>query len=234
MQLDYFGVLKRAAEITRKYRFLWVLGILVAMATSGGNSSNSINAKFSGADTGQAPSSLGGISAFTYDRWSETSSNSDLAYIASNYDLLVADGYAWYDSKVGYLKSLNPNLTVIFYINSLSIYDTSSDWNDISLNHDSWFLKDAAGQRIYASSYSHEWVMDPANAEWRAYIQQKVAAQANNNGYDGAMLDGACSWISTGSGGFSGWPINPRTGLAIQMRNGGLTSETSLGLSNKA
>lgn len=38
--MDYFGILKRAAQITWKYKFLWVLGFLVALA-SGGNSYNS-------------------------------------------------------------------------------------------------------------------------------------------------------------------------------------------------
>ena len=59
MQLDYLGVLKRAAEITWKYKFLWVLGILIALASGGGNSSSSLNAQFSGSNTSQASSSFG-------------------------------------------------------------------------------------------------------------------------------------------------------------------------------
>ena len=61
MQLDYLGVLKRAAEITWKYKFLWVLGILVAMASGGGNSSSSLNAQFSGSNTSEASSNLGSM-----------------------------------------------------------------------------------------------------------------------------------------------------------------------------
>ncbi|MFH1736495.1 MAG: hypothetical protein ABH838_01210 [Actinomycetota bacterium] len=61
MQLDYLGVLKRAAEITWKYKFLWVLGILIALASGGGNPGSSANYQFSGSDTSQASSSLGSM-----------------------------------------------------------------------------------------------------------------------------------------------------------------------------
>lgn len=61
MQLDYLGVLKRAAEITWKYKFLWVLGILIALASGGGNPGSSLNSQFSGSNTSQASSNLGSM-----------------------------------------------------------------------------------------------------------------------------------------------------------------------------
>jgi len=41
--VDYFEIIKRAAEITWKHKYLWVLGFIAALAGSGGNTGNSLN-----------------------------------------------------------------------------------------------------------------------------------------------------------------------------------------------
>ncbi len=53
--MDYFKVLKRAWEITWRYRALWVFGILVALATGGGGGSGGGGSSGGNIPSGQGP-----------------------------------------------------------------------------------------------------------------------------------------------------------------------------------
>lgn len=61
MDLDFFEVIKRAWQITWKYKFLWVFGYLIALAAGGSSFSSSMNSSFSGADSASAAKSAAGF-----------------------------------------------------------------------------------------------------------------------------------------------------------------------------
>ncbi len=65
MELDFFEIIKRAWQITWKYKFLWVFGYLIALGTAGSSFSNSSNYSFSGNEGTAASNSAAGF-AETY------------------------------------------------------------------------------------------------------------------------------------------------------------------------
>lgn len=56
--MDYFEIIKKAASITWKHKYLWVLGFIVALAGGGGNFSNSFNYNSGNADFSKAGQGL--------------------------------------------------------------------------------------------------------------------------------------------------------------------------------
>ncbi len=65
------------------------------------------------------------------------------------------------------------------------------DFASISATHPDWFLRDAAGNRIYDSGPDgREYLMDPGNAGWRNYFLDRLRSMYVNNGWrGGVMLD---------------------------------------------
>lgn len=61
MDFDFFEVIKRAWQITWKYKFLWVFGYLIALAAGGSNYSNSLNSYYSSSDTTGAANGVAGF-----------------------------------------------------------------------------------------------------------------------------------------------------------------------------
>jgi hypothetical protein len=61
MNLDYFEVIKRAWQITWKYKFLWVFGYFIALAAGGSNLSSSLQSSTNSADTSAAASGFSGF-----------------------------------------------------------------------------------------------------------------------------------------------------------------------------
>jgi len=53
--MDYFGILQRSFEITRRYRSLWLFGFLLALLGAGGNASNGFQLVFRGGEAFPAP-----------------------------------------------------------------------------------------------------------------------------------------------------------------------------------
>jgi len=152
------------------------------------------------------------IPTFAKDSWESGQSDTDLQYIASHYDVLIADGYSYYNSKVSYLHQQNPNLIVLAYRNGTAVTKGGEDYSNVEKNHPEWFLKDSSGNRVFEASYPDNFVLDPGNPEWRKYRAAQAQDYINVYGYDGVYFDMMSSYIWVGSGGDSSLPINPKTG----------------------
>lgn len=61
--MDYFEVIKRAAEITWKNKYLWVLGFIVALAAGGSSASNSLQYSSGNSDYSSIGSSFSNFAA---------------------------------------------------------------------------------------------------------------------------------------------------------------------------
>jgi hypothetical protein len=151
---------------------------------------------------------------FTFDGWDVNQTDADLQYIAAHYDVLITDGYSYYNNKVGYLHQQNPALKVLPYINALVVVKNEDDWTYINANHPDWFLKDASGNRVYEKYFTNNFLLDPNNAGWKAYRAQRLYAYTVTYGYDGVYLDVINPWINDGYGYvyYSAQPVNPATG----------------------
>src|SRR3972149_5044657 len=152
------------------------------------------------------------ISTFAVDSWEAGHRDVDLQYIASHYDLLITDGYSYYNSKVSHLRELNPNLKILAYRNGTIIVKGSSDWSYITANHPGWFLLDSQGNRIFEKDYPLNYLLDPQNSGWKAYRAEQLEEYVGTYGYDGIYLDVIHPWILSGDYlYYNAHPINPRT-----------------------
>lgn len=59
MKLDYFEIIRRAWEITWKYKFLWLFGFIIALAAGGSNVGNNLNYSMNGADSSTLGTNIG-------------------------------------------------------------------------------------------------------------------------------------------------------------------------------
>ncbi len=152
-----------------------------------------------------------GTPAFAMDFSDGTTTDSDLQFIASHYNLFVADGSDYYNSKVSYLHRLNPSLTVLVYLNGVSVTRGTSEYDYINSNHPDWFLKDASGNRVYEVNWPANYVLNPANPGWQQYRAAQGRDLINTYGYDGSYFDRMSAYFCVGQGGYSAQPINPAT-----------------------
>jgi hypothetical protein len=103
------------------------------------------------------------------------------------------------------LKRLGVTGPFIQYIRSEAIMDpgscTATPWKNQVANrpgdfcnirdqHPTWFLRDTNGNPIVDVEGSTRWyLMDPGNAEWRAFFLSRLQESQETYGWDGAFLD---------------------------------------------
>ncbi len=152
------------------------------------------------------------LKVITFDRWDSAQTDADLQYLAAYYNVLVTDGYSYYNGKVAYLHQQNPSLQVLPYLNALVAVKNESDWAYINANHPDWFLKDASGNRVYEKSFPNNFLLNPNNVDWKAYRAQQLQDYTVAKGYDGVYLDVILPWINSGTIYYNAQPVNPATG----------------------
>ncbi len=110
------------------------------------------------------------------------------------------------------LREGNQKIRIIGYVNAMWIWPDHNDfiwsYDYINENHPEWFLKDAYNKRIYGSHWGY--MLDIGNPAYQDYISES-AMNALSNGINGIYIDDAHEIIPNFYG-FSGWPVNPRTG----------------------
>lgn len=148
---------------------------------------------------------------YTFESWQQGRNDSDLAFIASHYDLLITDGYSYYNNKVSYLRSLNNNLIILTYKNGNAVTEGSDNWKEIVKNNPEWLLKDINNKPVYEVNFSFNKVLNPANPSYRAWLADKLKDQVVRYGYDGIYMDMVGAYIWVGKGGYSARPVNPAT-----------------------
>jgi hypothetical protein len=211
MKLDYSDLTKRAWEIVWKCKFLWLFCFILATAAACSNHSNFLNYSFDGADTDaiNVPTTT---NIFIKSSWQPGFTDTDLQDIALRYNLLITDGYTYFNSKTEYLHQLNPSLKILAYINGLVVVKNSPDWDYITVNHPEWFLLDSKGNRINERWWPDNYLMDPRSEGWKQFRAGQLLELVNLYGNDGIFLDVITSWLVEGTYiYYSGRPVNPRT-----------------------
>jgi len=122
--------------------------------------------------------------------------------VAKRYDVVVAAQR--YQPFLSAMKAAKPGIVVALYHKGTSTYGSDFTW--MKANHPSWLLHTKSGS-LLKSSYG-TYLIDPGNSGVRAW-QADYAKKSQAAGWTGVYLD---SMGLYGFSGFSGSPINPRTG----------------------
>ena len=122
--------------------------------------------------------------------------------LARNYDV-IAEHAGVLTPYVGAMKSINPSLKIVAYINGA--FDQSSAGNKYPAT---WYAKDARGSRVKSVSFGN-WLMLPT-AQWASAVSGICKQQITQSHYDGCFLD----TLGIGPllpGYVTGLPVNPAT-----------------------
>ena len=108
--------------------------------------------------------------------------------IAENYNLVITE---WWKSKasISTLKTINPNVTLLFYRDLNGLFTDYDDWKIVS-QHPAWFIKDKATNKRLVHKVFGWYLMDITNAEFRLHLQQYIQNKLSNYPlFDGVFLD---------------------------------------------
>ncbi len=153
----------------------------------------------------------------------------ELAQLASSYDLIEdnlrgqPDGVPLSLSQMQEMRRINPRLKIVRYLWTLSSNDVPLEAIEPGDNvHESWFLRDAAGNFVRAYDDRPSWnghvnyVLDPANTGVRLALGAQ-ARMARRLGYDGVLLDDIVPYVPAPDAEHArrvldAHPIDPATG----------------------
>jgi hypothetical protein len=109
--------------------------------------------------------------------------------MATNYDLVILQNY--HADRAPNIKSLNPNVRVLFYHFAHGTWNWQENWGEINA-HESWFMHDPSGQRTRSADPNDGgiYLMDIRNPEFRAYQIQYIMKFVDTYGFDGLLWDG--------------------------------------------
>jgi hypothetical protein len=125
---------------------------------------------------------------------------------ANNFDVIAAHQWT-YNDYVAQMRAANPDLKLFVYLNgTFSSSQTSTQYPD------SWYLRDANGNKIRAIGFN-TYLLDPRNPAWQAEVLRLCQTRLVYSGYDGCFVDVlGLSGVNPLS--VTGVPIDPRTGVA--------------------
>ncbi len=107
-------------------------------------------------------------------------------FIANHFDMV--DCPRTYPTAVSHIKSINPNIKVLGYYDSMIQGSNYADWNYVN-QHESWFLHDVNGNRVRSSIVPTNYIMNPSSG-WSSYYASQCQQFLNNNPqYDGIFSD---------------------------------------------
>jgi hypothetical protein len=110
----------------------------------------------------------------------------DYQFIAQHFDMLDCGKLA-YDAAAD-INTLNPNIKIIGYFDSMAMSTTYLDWDEVT-QHESWFVHDINGNRVRFSNYPTNYLMNP-NSGWSNYFAQHCKELLTNYPqFDGIFVD---------------------------------------------
>jgi hypothetical protein len=125
---------------------------------------------------------------------------------ATNFDIIAAHQYT-YNDYVAQMKAANPNLQLYVYLNG-----TFSSSQTATQYPDSWYARDAKGNKIQAKGFN-TYLLDPRNPAWKAEVLRLCQTRLVYSGYDGCFVDVlGLSGVNPLS--VTSVPIDPLTGVA--------------------
>ncbi len=122
--------------------------------------------------------------------------------VAKRYDVVI--GSLGYRSYLSAMKAANPNLLIAPYHKGTSVQDADFTW--VKNNHPTWLLHTSGGALLKSSWGTY--LIDPGNSGVRAWMAD-YAKSLPAEGWNAVFLDSMGLYGFTG---FTGSPINPRTG----------------------
>jgi hypothetical protein len=126
---------------------------------------------------------------------------------ANNFDVIAAHEWT-YNDYVAQMKAANPGLKLFVYLNG-----TFSSSQSATQYPDSWYLRDAHGNKIRALGFN-TYLLDPRNPAWQTEVLRLCQTRLVYSGYDGCFVDVlGLSGVNPLS--VTGIPIDPRTGVAF-------------------
>ena len=117
---------------------------------------------------------------------SAMNSQSNQEFMAQHFDMI--DCPRTYPTAATYIKSINPNIKIIGYYDTMIEGRYYDDWNYVN-QHEDWFLHDKNGNRVRSAVTTTNYIMNP-NSGWSTYYAQQCRQfLANNPQYDGIFAD---------------------------------------------
>jgi len=124
-------------------------------------------------------------------------SDDDWRYIASRYSVVTtlfsptANGkdLSKENERVRWIKSLNPNLTVLVYGSAINAANFPLKTYKKPREHDDWFLRDENGKFMADWEYKNALHLDPGNKKWQEYVGRTLSNYIQHYGYDGVFMD---------------------------------------------
>ena len=127
---------------------------------------------------------------------------SEAVTVAKRYDIVIAAER--YKPFLGAMKAAKPGIVVALYHKGTSVYGSDFTW--IKANHPTWLLHTKSGALL--KSIYGTYLIDPGNSGVRSW-EADYAKQSQAAGWTGVYLD---SMGLYGFSGFTGTPVDPRTG----------------------
>jgi len=112
-------------------------------------------------------------------------------FIASHFEMVIT-GFET-ASTIGKIKSANPNVTVLGYMDIMAMGPSRDDWAEVD-QHEDWFLHDMHGNRLI-HSYWAWYAMDVGNPDWRSHYANYVKDKLDTYPYDGVFADDVWEWV---------------------------------------
>jgi hypothetical protein len=180
--------------MTRSKRFCFATVLCVTLMSSFSSSSVAMT------------STSSDVHNWLFDTSGSTAVNtqSEAVTVANRYDVVVAA--LAYKPFLSAMKTANPGILIAPYHKGTSVQDADFTW--MKSNHPTWLLHTAGGSLLKSSWGTY--LIDPGSSgvrTWMADYAKTLPAQ----GWNAVFLDSMGLYGFTG---FTGDPINPRTGKA--------------------
>jgi Hypothetical glycosyl hydrolase family 15 len=133
---------------------------------------------------------------------------------ATNDSVLIGEPGV-YKKWIPQLKAWNPKVTILEYNLGPYLQKGSANFNTVLAADPSWFAHDSHGNLINLPMFPSNYLMDPANAAYRAWHAAQLSASVAQYGFDGAMVDSVGDDVLGHYA--SAVPVDPSTGQAFAM-----------------
>lgn len=156
------------------------------------------------ADVPSGPASVARTWAPTHMSPAHAYTSAEATTLARRFDLVVGLPSA-FDGLVPAMKSANPRLDVLAYVNATFVPSSLG-----GAYPSSWYAKDSTGRRITSAEFGNL-LMEPSSLGWRNQAINDCRSRSAAAGYDGCMADMLTMGIF-GRDYVTALPVNPATG----------------------
>ena len=176
---------KTAAYLT----FALALGSLIFSSMAQGLGTASVSINFSG--TINARTSTSELNKVVIIYGTATLDATQIANVAK-FDMLIVS-IEMTQSTLASIKSLNPNIMILVYMDSVATTPDMPYWSTVNANED-WFVHDVNGNRVIDIIWGGWFLMNPASG-WRQFYASYASNLLSTPLYDGIFADDVLNQI---------------------------------------